>query len=159
MNLDTAVGSIVRAAVIVLGLAVVPQSVVMLSPAHAAEPALQAEGSAAVAQWLKAVTSGDQATIGGLLAPEFQIVRSDGSVYDRAGYLAGGLPVITSPPHVEDLVVTAQGDTMVTSYVLTIGQTRGGKTAEARAPRLTVFRKSGDQWLVVAHGNFASLQP
>ena len=120
--------------------------------------ALQDEGKDAVAQWIKAVASGDTAVIGAMLAPDFQIVRADGSRYDRAGYLKSDLPAIASPPDVQGLVVTRDGDTLVTSYILSIRQTRDGKAVEVRAPRLTVFRKSGDVWVVVAHANFATLE-
>ena len=162
MSLAVAIRAGVRLTLVVLGLAAVP---CMLPPlafapaALAADDMLQSEGQEAVAMWIDAVTSGDPAVIGAMLAPDFQIVRADGSVYDRAGYLKSDLPVITSAPVVKDLVVTGEGDTLVTSYVLTISQTRDGKAVELRAPRLTVFRKSGETWQVVAHGNFATLGP
>jgi hypothetical protein len=47
---------------------------------------------------------------------------------------------------------------MVTRYVAKVRETRDGKVVETTAPRLTVFRKDGDKWLAVAHGNFAELR-
>jgi hypothetical protein len=38
-----------------------------------------------------------------------------------------------------------------------VSETVGGKRVDAYAPRMTVFRKSGDAWLVVAHANFAPI--
>lgn len=161
MKLVSAIRTGVRVAVLAIGLVAAPTVFlpgVFAPAAFAADNAVQAEGSDAVAAWIEAVTSGDPAVIGAILAPDFQIMRADGSRYDRAGYLKSALPEIASPPDVQGLVVTRQGDTLVTSYILSIRQTRDGKEVEVRAPRLTVFRKSGDTWLVVAHANFATLQ-
>jgi len=130
-----------------------------LSPAAAAgDAALDAEATGAINAWFAAIMSRDPATLGKVLAPEFQIMRADGSGYDAAGYPASELPVIARMPTVEDLVATREGDILVTRYMVNLDSTRDGKTVEAHAPRLTVFRKSGDAWLVVAHGNFAVLE-
>ena len=53
--------------------------------------------------------------------------------------------------------VTGNADLLVVRYEVTIDSTRKGKTVQRHAPRLTVFRKQGDAWLVVAHANFATL--
>jgi ketosteroid isomerase-like protein len=160
MKLAIAIRSGARAAVVAIALVAAPLLLplaVLPTSAYAAD-ALQDEGRAAVAAWIKAVTSGDVAVLDAILAPDFQILRADGSRYDRAGYLKSDLPKIVSPPDLQGLVVTGAGDTLVASYILSIRQTRDGKAVEVRAPRLTVFRKSGDTWLVVAHANFADLQ-
>jgi ketosteroid isomerase-like protein len=47
---------------------------------------------------------------------------------------------------------------MVVRYVLSLNATVDGKEEQRSAPRLTVFRRDGDRWLVVAHANFARLQ-
>ena len=131
-----------------------------LSPAAAAgDAALSAEATGAINAWFAAIMSRDPATLGKVLAPEFQIMRADGSGYDAAGYPTSDLPVIAEMPTVEDLVATRDGDVLVARYVVNLDSTRDGKTVKAHAPRLTVFRKSGDAWLVVAHGNFATLEP
>ncbi|MCB1488332.1 MAG: nuclear transport factor 2 family protein [Bauldia sp.] len=115
---------------------------------------LDAEGKAAVQAWVDAVVSGDVDRIGAILAPEFQILRADGSAYDKDEYLQSILPRFPeNGPEMSDLVVTGEGEIMVTRYVLTTGGVRGDE-AEPEAPRLTVFRKDGDAWLVVAHANF-----
>src|SRR5690606_5993566 len=70
-------------------------------PAAAAEMSpLQVEARDAIRAWIGAVASGDTAKLATLLAPEFQIARADGSVYDRAGYLASQLPIIAEVPEV-----------------------------------------------------------
>jgi ketosteroid isomerase-like protein len=131
-----------------------------VAPAAAADTmdALHAEAQMAVEAWVKAVTSGDRAVIGKILAPDFLIVRDDGSILDREGYLKSDLPVIaTLPTVVGGFTVTTNGDTMVVAYDLDANQTRDGKKIQSLALRLTVFRKSGDTWLVVAHANFAKV--
>ncbi|MEZ5890450.1 MAG: nuclear transport factor 2 family protein [Xanthobacteraceae bacterium] len=111
-----------------------------------------------VEAWAKAVASGNVDTVRQRLAPEFQILRSDGKGYDEAEYLAGGLPKIDSIISVQDVVATEHGNLMVVRYVLSLDATVDGKVVQRRAPRLTVFRRDGDRWLVVAHANFAHLQ-
>jgi ketosteroid isomerase-like protein len=111
-----------------------------------------------VEAWAKAVASGNVDTIRQHLAPEFQILRSDGKGYDDTEYLAGGLPKIDSIISVQDVVATEHGNLMVVRYVLSLNASVHGKAEQRSAPRLTVFRRDGDRWLVVAHANFARLQ-
>jgi len=118
-------------------------------------PARAGEAEDAVEAWVAALTSGDDARIAATLAPEFQVQRADGAGYTKAEYLAGGLPRLSTAPKITDLVETRDGDVMVVRYALDIGGTLDGKAIAGRAPRLTVFRKAGDTWLVVAHANFA----
>ena len=125
--------------------------------ARAGDSGLQNEADQAVAAWVAAVTSGDKNAVAAVLAPEFQIVRDNGIAYDRDQYLAGDLPKIATPPPVSELVATGEGDVMVVRYVLTINATVDGAPMQARAPRLTVFRRDGGKWLVSAHANFAAI--
>lgn len=111
----------------------------------------------AVDGWLTAVASGEVDRIRPILAPEFQIARADGSAYNAADYLASDLPRFTAMPSVAKLVATGYGDHLVARYWLTVDAMIGDQAMEAEAPRLTVFRRSGDTWLVVAHANFATI--
>jgi len=122
-----------------------------------AQADLQAEAASAVDAWVAAVAGGDKDAVAAILAPEFQIVRDNGVAYDRDGYLASALPNIVNAPQFEDLHATSEGDVMVVRYVLVIDETIDGAAVEARAPRLTVFRRDGDTWLVSAHANFARI--
>ncbi|MCC6736071.1 MAG: nuclear transport factor 2 family protein [Bauldia sp.] len=115
------------------------------------------EAEAAVMTWLDAIIAGP-AALELVLAPEFQIQRADGNGLDRAGYLGGGAATITEIHGIHDLVVTAHGDLMVVRYLLVVAETIGGVTVEREAPRLSVFRREGDRWLIVAHANFARLE-
>lgn len=116
-----------------------------------------ADAAAAVKGWLDAVSTNDESRIGAVLAPEFQILRFDGRGYGRADYLAAGFPRQVRPPVARDLVASEADGVLVVRYVLDVEQTANGVTRTDAAPRLTVFRKDGDRWLVVAHANFAPI--
>jgi ketosteroid isomerase-like protein len=111
----------------------------------------------AVRVFVETVTSGEARALEAILAPEFQILRANGVGYDRKGYLASELPAIDKSFEwrLEDVVATASGDLLVVRYWLVINQTIDGRPTAQRAPRLTVFRRDDDRWLVVAHANFA----
>lgn len=115
------------------------------------------EAEAAVMTWLDAIIAGPTA-LETVLAPEFQIQRADGTGLDRAAYIGGGAATITQIDGIHGLVVTTHDDLMVVRYLLVVAETVGGVTVEREAPRLTVFRREGDAWLVVAHANFARLE-
>jgi ketosteroid isomerase-like protein len=119
---------------------------------------LETQARKAVETWVGAVATGDAEAVRAVLAPEFQIVRSDSSAHDVAGYLAGGMSRIGNVPRVTDLAVTGYGDEMIVRYALALEGSVDGKQMEGKAPRLTVFRRKGDAWLVVAHANFARLE-
>ena len=92
------------------------------------------------------------------LAPEFQLMRADGTTFGKADYVASKLPIFETAPAIEDLAVTGTADLFVARYLVTAKQTRDGVALETTAPRLSVFRKDGDKYLLVAHANFAALQ-
>jgi ketosteroid isomerase-like protein len=139
--------------------AVVSMSAVMPGVSAAQSVAdLDAEGLAANQAWWGALVTGTVVAVDAVLAPEFQIMRADGSSYDKEDYLGSQLPVVAAIPEFSQMVVTAHENLLVTRYYVTVQETRDGQTVEAHAPRLTVFRKDGDTWLVSAHANFATLE-
>ncbi len=146
-----------RLAAAIAALAMLVAVSIGMAPASAAGSGLQDEASKAVDLWVAAVTSGDKDAVAAVLAPEFQIVRDNGVAYDRDQYLASDLPKIAAPPPIGELVATGAGDVMVVRYVLTIDATVNGAAMQARAPRLTVFRRVDGAWLVSAHANFAAI--
>jgi ketosteroid isomerase-like protein len=119
--------------------------------------ATAAQAKAAVIRWLTAVSSGDAGQVGAVLAPEFQLQRADGSGYTKEEYLATGLPYIPSVPAVSNLIATVHGDLMVVRYTLDLPPETviGGGPVSPTAPRLSVFRRDGDNWQISAHANFA----
>ncbi len=156
--------NVVRGSVLAMLVALMLGAVVAyLTPAGSATseapPAdLQVEIGQSIDRFFAAVMSGEPAEVRAVLAPEFQIMRADGSTYDAAGYANQGLPVIAAVPEIDRLVVTAHGDLAVAAYYVDIDQTRDGVRVAAHAPRLSVFRKEAGTWLMVAHGNFAALE-
>lgn len=111
---------------------------------------------ALVTAFIDGVIAGPDA-VAPLLAPEYQIMRSNGVGYDRAGYINRGAGTVNARPNfsLDDLVVTTGGDVMVVRYFLQIDETIDGKTITRRAPRLSAFRKIDGAWKMSAHANFA----
>ena len=140
------------------GVVAISVTVPAVSAAQDSIADLDAEGMAANNAWWGALVTGTVEAIDAVLAPEFQIMRADGSAYDKEDYLGSQLPHVAAIPEFSEMVVTAHDKLLVTRYYVTVNETRDGATVEAHAPRLTVFRKDGDNWLVVAHGNFATLE-
>ena len=105
-------------------------------------------GKKAVDGWVGAVASGDAAAIAKVLAPEFQIVRSDGTAYGAEEYLQSEFPRFPEPPQIGTLVVTGHGDHLVARYEINSKIMLGEETELRHAPRLTVFRKgpTGRGW-------------
>jgi ketosteroid isomerase-like protein len=131
---------------------------VALLPAIVALPVFAADGDDAVKAWLDAVATNDQARVAAVLAPEFQILRSDGRAYDRTDYLATGRSQQVRAPVPHDLVATEADGILVVRYQLDVEQAVEGGTVTGAAPRLTVFRKIDGRWMVVAHANFAPIK-
>lgn len=122
------------------------------SPSRAGED----DARAAISAWLDALQSGDPAKVETVLAPEFQILRSDGSGHDKTSYLQN-LPKQTSKPEISELAFSEHEGVIVVRYILNVEQTINNKPVQAQAPRLSVFRKGSAGWLIVAHANFAQI--
>lgn len=112
-------------------------------------------GRAMVEGWAAAVATGDAEKVAAVLAPEFQLLRSNGSAHNRDSYIAGGFPAFSVPPTVIEVVESGSGDIRVVRYLLAIDEQVGDTFITRRAPRLTVFRRMGGAWYVVAHANFS----
>lgn len=110
----------------------------------------------AIDPWLDALVTGDPAVVETVLAPEYQILRSDGSGHDKASYLKA-LPKHMVRPSISDIVATGDGNVMVIRYRIETDQTVEGKVVKGISPRLSVFRSENGRWLISAHANFAPL--
>ena len=119
---------------------------------------LETQARQALTQVFDALATGDAEKVRPFLAPEFQIVRSDGAVYNKEAYLARSLPRIESKPVFSNVVATRNGDIVVVSLRLQIEEHVDGKKAESLFPHLIVFRVTPDGWQVLASANFAKLQ-
>jgi hypothetical protein len=114
------------------------------------------EALEALDPWADALATGDPAKIAKVLAPEYQIVRSNGNGLDRTTYLTS-LPKQRIRSKFSDIVATGAGDIMVLRYRIETDQTIEGKEVKGIAPRLSVFRKVKGRWLMSAHANFSPL--
>lgn len=125
-------------------------------PAQAEERLSEESARAVLDPWLAAIFSGDPAAVDAVLAPEYQILRSDGTGHDKAGYLKA-LPKHHVPSKFSDIIATGNDAIMVIRYRIETDQTVDGKAVKGISPRLSVFRKEGGRWLLSAHANFAPL--
>jgi hypothetical protein len=116
----------------------------------------QKEALKALDPWADALATGDPAKIEKVLAPEFQIVRSNGSGHDKTSYLTS-LPKQRIRSKFSDIVATGGGGIMVLRYRIETDQTIEGKEVKGISPRLSVFRKVKRHWLISAHANFSAL--
>jgi hypothetical protein len=123
--------------------------------AQAADLMVDARGN--LTALFEALRSADPNQVRPWLAPEFQIVRSNGAAYDKEQYLAHSIPKIEGEIAFDDLVVTRNADIVVTRMRLKIREHLDGKRAESGAPQLIVFRVTPHGWQVVASANFAKL--
>jgi Domain of unknown function (DUF4440) len=132
-------------------LSIVPRSL----NAQAAD--VTAEAQTALTVVFEALRSGDPNKVMPLLAPEFQVVRSDGAAYNKEQYLKRSIPKIVGRFSFDDLVVTRNAEIVVTRMRLNIQERVDGKQAKSGAPQLIVFRITPQGWQVVAAANFAEL--
>ena len=120
----------------------------------AAGPISQEEALKALDPWVDALFAGDPVKVEKVLAPEFQILRSDGSGHDKTSYLKS-LPQQRIRPQFSDIVATGTDDVMVLRYRIETDLTVEGKDVKGVSPRLSVFRREAGVWLICAHANFA----
>ena len=146
-----------RLAIRLLFTVFVSAAVVLSANVTATADEMTDQARALLIAFTEGVLAGPKA-VAPLLAPEYQIMRTNGVGYDRDGYLNRGVGTVSAQPDFshEDLVVTAADDVLVVRYFLRIDETIDGKPVKKRAPRLTVFRKIDQVWKVVSHSNFGA---
>lgn len=114
------------------------------------------EARLTILTWVAALETNDAAAVGKLLAPEFQIMRSNGKVFTKESYLKG-LSGRRANPKINEVSLTSHGAIAVVCYILSIDEELDGQQVQALAPRLTVLRKADEGWLIAAHANFARI--
>src|SRR5690349_17071191 len=100
----------------------------------------EADALAALDPWADALFTGDPALVEKVLAEEYQILRSNGVGYDKAGYLKA-LPKQTIRSKFSDIVATGNGEILVIRYKIESQQILDGTPVNGISPRLSVFRK------------------
>jgi hypothetical protein len=124
--------------------------------ARGARAATEAEALEALNPWADALFSGDPARVERVLAPEYQILRSDGTGYVKADYLKA-LPKQKIRSKFTNITATATGDVLVIRYSIQTDQVINGKDVKGLGKRLSVFRKEAGVWLMSAHANFSKI--
>lgn len=104
--------------------------------------------------WADALFSGDPAQVDRVLAPQFQLIRANGEGFTREDYL-NNLPSQNKRIEWSDVVATGDQSTLVLRYRAEVDQVIDGKVTTGTAPRLSVFLRDGDRWLILAHANFS----
>lgn len=121
----------------------------------AADEDLTATAQDLMTEFVRAIQDGPEA-LAPLLAPEFQIVRTDGSAYSRDDYLAEGIKEVKVNPggFDEDFVVTRNGSIMVVRFMRHSTSTVDGKPLLSDSPRMVVFHEIDGKWKTAAYANF-----
>src|SRR5690606_33818659 len=79
-----------------------------IGPSRAGEQLSEQRALEALEPWSDALFTGDPALVETVLAPEYQILRSDGSGHDKASYL-NALPKQKIKSKFSDIVATGDG--------------------------------------------------
>jgi ketosteroid isomerase-like protein len=86
------------------------------------------------------------------LGEGFQLMRTDGKRYDRAGYLKN--PASLQTFKLEDFQTTQVGDTLIVTFFATFrGKIEKAQYDVTRLPRLAVFTRVNGDWKVQAFAN------
>ena len=108
----------------------------------AAGPISQEEALKALDPWIDALFAGDPVKVEKVLAPEFQILRSDGSGHDKTSYLKS-LPLQRIRPKFSEIVATGTKDVMVLRYRIETDLTVEGKDVKGvSAPSVRISTRS-----------------
>jgi hypothetical protein len=115
------------------------------------------QGQALVQRFFTLLRNQDRKGLNVLLASNFQSVRANGSVQDKASYLID--PPKVGGFRISKLRGTQGNGVLVVSYRLSVIETIGGvKQPGKPAPRLSVFHREKGAWRLAAHANFGAIK-
>lgn len=131
-----------------------------LAPAALAAPVPQgspvATAKRLVTRFFTLIHRKDVAALRTFVSPAFQLSRTDGSGFGKAGFLRD-LPDIRTF-RLSNFVATQAGRVLVTRCLANLtGSADGRPYKPGPAARLSVFERNGTAWRIVAHANFNSL--
>ncbi len=91
-----------------------------------------------------------------MVAPEFQLMLSNGKGFDRDGYLNLLASEVDLAPDFKLTNITASlgGDFIVARYFAEVNESISRKKTARKAPRLTVFRNINGDWKLISHAVF-----
>jgi hypothetical protein len=110
-------------------------------------------GRALMTAYSNLLVAKDKAAIARLLSPAFQIQRADGSHASRAQYLAT-LPDLRAFSFADLTQARSNGIVTVRTAATATLFVNGAMYNPKPAPQMTVFRWTGERWLLLAQGNF-----
>jgi hypothetical protein len=109
-----------------------------------------------VTKFFTLVQHKDKAGLEKFMSPAFQLERADGSGLGKAEYLQNISTVQSF--NLTDFNASRVGDVLVVRYLAdTTGIVNGKTVTPGPAPRLSVFKRDGKKWQIVAHANFNPL--
>jgi hypothetical protein len=123
-------------------------------PAAAAWPADEAGLTALATRLLNDwVAHATAPALEATMLPCFQMVNYRGT-FDRSGTAKALLELGAANPKISDVVATRVGDALVTTCMLSVGQTADGKPLpSAASPRIGVWQQSEGAWKLAAWGS------
>ena len=125
-------------------------SCALLGPAANAAEDLDALARAQVERFY-AGTAG-KAPLAEILGEGFQLIRTDGTRYDRSGYLAN--PASLQTFELDGFKANRTGDALVATFFASFqGTVEGVGYDVTRSPRLAVFTRVGGDWKLQAFAN------
>ena len=129
------------------------------SPASSETQDPQALATDLIDQYAIAVFDRDQEALGNLLSDAYVLRRSDGTGYDRQGYidaLAQGSPYELVNYTITDVQARQDGDILVASFVLEAQIMENGKpVTSAPSPSLVTFVRVDGQWKLASDAFFS----
>lgn len=110
-------------------------------------------------EYARAVFDRDQEALGNLLSDAYLLRRSDGSGYDRAGYvsaLAEGSDYELVDYEITDITAKQDGDILVATFTLDADiQENGRSVISEPSPSLVTFVRVGDEWKLASDAFFS----
>ena len=115
-----------------------------------------ATGKPLAEKWFTLVQNKDVAGLKKFMSPAFELQRADGTGSNKADYLKNISTVQSF--NLTDFTASRAGDVLVVRYLAdATGIVNGKPYSPGPAPRLTVFKRDGKAWQIVAHANFNPL--
>jgi len=109
-----------------------------------------------VTKYFTLIQNKDKAGLDKFLSPAFELQRADGSGSGKADYLQN-IPTVQSF-NLTNFTASRTGDVLVVRYLAdATGIVNGKPYSPGPAPRLSVFKRDGKKWQIVAHANFNPL--
>jgi len=116
------------------------------------------EGEKLTKEFWKSLKANDVETLSKHISDGFQSIHSDGS-RDKADEIKLIKNLNLGDYTLSDFVETSVGNTIIVTYKVVVAETINGKELKkAPAARMTIFQKTEDSWMLIAHANLRALK-